>query len=102
MTRRVHCQKHLYDVYCGRPSFWGNPYSHKDVSLAEFKVKTRKESVEQYEIYFNNSEEHQKRLPELKDKILGCWCQENELCHCDILIRAVSELELQEKIENAL
>ena len=28
MTKVVHCKKELYDVYIGRPSKWGNPFSH--------------------------------------------------------------------------
>lgn len=101
MVKRVHFKKKPYDIYCGRPSFWGNPYSHKNDTLAKYKVSSRKESVEMYERFLNDSEEHQKRLPELMNKILGCWCEENELCHCDVLIRAVQELELNEKIETA-
>jgi hypothetical protein len=28
MTRVVHCKKEPYDVYIGRPSKYGNPFTH--------------------------------------------------------------------------
>lgn len=27
ITKVIHCKKESYDVYIGRPSIWGNPYS---------------------------------------------------------------------------
>lgn len=27
----VHCKREPHDVYIGRPSIWGNPFSHKEV-----------------------------------------------------------------------
>jgi hypothetical protein len=45
----VNCRKTKnFDIYIGRPSKWGNPFSHKDSDLAEYKVKTRKEAIEKY------------------------------------------------------
>lgn len=37
-----------YDVYVGRGSIWGNPYSDNPNSKARYIVKTRKESIECY------------------------------------------------------
>ena len=34
-----------YDIYVGRPSKFGNPYSHLDISVAQFKVKNIDESL---------------------------------------------------------
>ena len=51
-ARAVNQNTEPYDVYVGRPSKWGNPYSHRDDTLAEFKVRTRKESVEKENISF--------------------------------------------------
>jgi hypothetical protein len=39
----VHCKKARYDVYIGRPSPWGNPFSHKQGTLAQFQVASREE-----------------------------------------------------------
>ena len=37
-----------YDVYIGRPDKWGNPFSTKDSTLAQFKVSSRKEEIEKH------------------------------------------------------
>ena len=37
-TKIVHCKKEEYEVYIGRPTKWGNPYSHKDNTIAKYKV----------------------------------------------------------------
>ena len=41
----VHHRKEPYDVYIARPSKWGNPFSHKFGTRAEFILPTRKEAV---------------------------------------------------------
>lgn len=46
----VNLKKEKYDVLVCRPSKWGNPYSHKQNTLAKFKTKTRKESIEMYKL----------------------------------------------------
>lgn len=87
MEKVVHCKKEPFDVYIGRGSIWGNPYSHKTGTLAKFIVPTRKESIEKYEEYLLNNPELMRRLPELKGKILGCFCKPNKSCHGDILMK---------------
>ena len=90
MIKVVHCKKEPYDVYIGRPSIWGNPFSHLSGTLAKFKVKTRDEAIECYEKWILNQPELIARLPELKGKILGCWCIPKK-CHGEILIRLANE-----------
>lgn len=85
MTRVVHMKKEKYDIYIGRPSDWGNPFSHRDGTLAQFKVGTREEAVEAYREWILTKPELLKRLPELKGKILACWCKPLA-CHGDILV----------------
>lgn len=85
MTKVVNVNSEPYGVYIGRPSIWGNPYSHKEGTLAIYKTKTRKESIEKYKEYLLNNEELLKRLPELKGKVLGCHCKPLP-CHGDILV----------------
>jgi hypothetical protein len=73
----VHCKKSKYDVYCGRPSLWANP----------FKIGqdgTRKEVIAKFKKYLLANEELVDKLPELRGKILGCWCAP-KACHCDVL-----------------
>ena len=92
-TRVVHCKKEPYDVYIGRPSKWGNPFTHiKDrKTKAEFVVETRKESIDRYREWILNQPELLKSLPELKCKVLGCWCKPKS-CHGDILVELIEKL----------
>lgn len=83
MTRVVHCKKELYDVYIGRPSKWGNPFTLKD--------GTRDEVIRKYEMYLQNSPFLLNSLHELKGKILGCWCYP-QACHGDILKKYVERI----------
>ena len=90
-----------YDVYIGRgkdprtnaypPTNWGNRYSHKEGTCAQFKVDTVEEAVRR------NREDIEKDPAmiakikrELKGMRLGCWCKTkknpNALCHGDTLL----------------
>lgn len=80
----VHCKKHVYDVYIGRTfgrlkdEGWGNPFV--------IGVDGDRESVvRKYESYLLGQPQLLARLPELKGKILGCWCAPLT-CHGDVLI----------------
>jgi len=80
----VHCRKAPYDVYVGRPSKWGN-------SFVIGKDGTREEVIVKYEVWLKEQPELLKALPELKGKVLGCWCRPDGgfrgrvLCHGQIL-----------------
>lgn len=84
--RVVHCKREKFDVYIGRPSRWGNPYSHLATSAAAFRVATREEAVSKYEAWLLQQPELMAALPELKGKVLGCWCKPKS-CHGDVLLR---------------
>jgi hypothetical protein len=86
MSKVVNIKTDHYDVYIGRPSKWGNPYSHKDGTLAEFKVDTRKEAIDKYEGYLLQNGDLINSIHELKGKTLGCWCKPKR-CHGDILAK---------------
>jgi len=82
-TKVVHCRREPFDVYIGRPSIWGNPFSigkHGD----------RKEVIEKYRKWITRQPQLLSRLAELKGKTLGCWCKPND-CHGDILIKLLEE-----------
>jgi hypothetical protein len=85
MSKVVHCKKEKYDVYIGRPSKWGNPFSYKEKTLAKFKVNNKEESIRAYRQWILNNPELLSQLHELEGKILGCWCKPYS-CHGDILI----------------
>lgn len=84
IARVVHCKKEKHDVYIGRPTKWGNPYTIG-------KDGTREEVIIKYAEYL---ERHPELLDaakkELKGKILGCWCAPNP-CHGDILLEVCNE-----------
>jgi len=84
MNLVVHCKKSPYDIYIGRPSIWGNPFSHLPNTLAEFRVKDRDEAISKYREYLLSNKELMNKLWQLKNKILGCWCKPLS-CHGDIL-----------------
>lgn len=90
MESVVHVNKEHYDVLIDRTTIWGNPYSHKENTLAIYKVKTRKESIEKYREYILNNPELLAKLPELKGKVLGCWCKPLP-CHGDVLIELLNQ-----------
>lgn len=92
-TRVVHCKKEPYDVYIGRPSKWGNPFSHLDDSKYQtIKVNTAEDAIRFYETYLATQIElgyiTTQDLLELDGKILGCWCSPKP-CHGQAIIRAI-------------
>lgn len=72
-----------YDVYIGRGSKWGNPFLIRVHG-------TREEVLEMYRQYILSNEELMNSLPELKDKILACYCKPLK-CHGDILIELIDK-----------
>lgn len=79
-----------FDVYVGRPSIWGNPFSHLPDTLAEFRVASREEAILAYEKWILAQPDFLALVPTLKGRILGCWCWPLP-CHAEILVR-LSEL----------
>ncbi|HMQ05444.1 MAG TPA: DUF4326 domain-containing protein [Pyrinomonadaceae bacterium] len=91
-TLVVHCKKDRYDVYIGRPSKWGNPFTHLSdrKTRADYIVRSREEAVRCYEEYLFSSGLIAD-IEELRGKILGCWCSP-KACHGDVLVRVLSTL----------
>ena len=87
-----------HDVYIGRPSKWGNPFSHKDDTLAQFRVATRDEAIAQYEDWIRQQPELLAQLHELKGKTLACWCKP-KACHGDVLVKLLKEQEQDKLLE---
>lgn len=95
-SKVVHFKKEPFDVYICRPTICGNPWTHKGGTIADFVVGTREESIANYEKWLNGEDflnvlqdrrkEILKRLPELKGKILACWCYPRA-CHGDVLAK---------------
>ena len=64
-TRVVNKHAEPFEVYIGRGSIWGNPYSHRRGTKAEFAVGSRAEAVEAYREYLWRSPELLGRLDDL-------------------------------------
>lgn len=88
--RVVHCKREPYDVYIGRPSRWGNMFSHLENPITRFRVSSREEAISRYEEWIRSSEEHLRDLREIAGRVLGCWCAPKP-CHGDVLIRLCRE-----------
>ena len=91
MTEVVNVRRDEFDVYIGRRSVvmvgskrehlvdegWGNPF-------AIGHDGTREEVIEKYRAWILEQPALLARLPELRDKRLGCWCAP-KACHGDVL-----------------
>ena len=82
----VHCKKEPYDVYIGRPSKWGNPFTIG-------KDGTREEVIEKYRQWIKTQHHLMNSLNELKGKTLGCWCTPKP-CHGEVLIELIEAQEI--------
>ena len=81
----VHCKKHPFDVYVGRPSPYGNPFSHQPKSRGEVKVDSREDAIACFREWVMGQPEMIKKIKqELRGKVLGCWCSP-KACHADVL-----------------
>lgn len=90
----------LFDVYIGRGSAWGNPWTHKDSSFKDVvRVATRREAVDNYRAWIQTQPALLACLPKLKGKVLGCpGCKTDrdparEPCHGDVLAELADALE---------
>ena len=82
-TKVVHSRREKCDVYIGRPSKWGNPFS-------EGKDGTRAEVIKKYHKYMLSNNELLGQLDELDGKVLGCWCKPLA-CHGDVLVELIEQ-----------
>lgn len=97
MTKIVNIYSDAYDVYIGRPGkgqdgYFGNPHPVGMCYICH-KSHNRDEAVDIYEKEFNEriktDPEFKKRILELKDKTLGCFCKSKIYklrCHGDVIV----------------
>jgi hypothetical protein len=78
-------------VYVGRPTPWGNPFSHLPKgTLAQYLVGTRDEAVERYEAWLMDQPALVAQVQrQLAGKDLVCWCSPAR-CHADVLVRVAN------------
>ena len=77
-----------YDIYIGRGSIWGNPFSTKDSKYSVNRVDTKEEALLRYEQYILSRPELCMKLKELEGKTLACFCKPKD-CHGDILVKLI-------------
>jgi hypothetical protein len=92
ITKVVNKYKEPYDIYIGRGSIWGNPFSHKEGTKAIYKVETREEAIEKYREWILAQPHLLKKIKKLKGKTLGCFCKPLK-CHGDVLVELIEELD---------
>src|ERR1051326_2868004 len=89
-------------VYCGRPTKFGNPFSHKESTLAMHKVATVREAVEEYRKWlYSQPELVEAARSELAGRDLLCWCvgfngRAGHECHADVLLQVANNLFIDE------
>lgn len=83
------------DVYIGRGSPWGNPYTHLPKRPWErpglIHVRSRQEAIERYRGYLDEHPELRHDLPSIKDRRLVCYCRPLS-CHGDVLAELADQL----------
>lgn len=80
----VHCKRKPCDVYIGRPSIWGNPFSIGRDGNRDEVIQKFREHIQ------NNPTLLQRCRTELKGKVLGCWCAPKH-CHGDVLAEIAND-----------
>ena len=88
-TIAVNLRVSEFDVYIGRPSKWGNPYTHLVGYKDTIHVDSVEEAVEHYEVWIReqiNFDPEKYNLDELRGRVLGCYCKPGP-CHGDILVK---------------
>ena len=94
-SRVVHCKREPFDVYIGRPSKWGNPFTiGQDGSRAGV--------IERYRGWLYQPAQRElleSVVKELRGKTLGCWCSPKP-CHGDVLLEIANEEECPKNLFN--
>jgi hypothetical protein len=85
-TRVVNRYAEPFDVYIGRGSKWGNPFTHRQGTQAAHVVGSREAAIAAYEEFVLERPDLLAALPELQGKTLGCYCKP-KACHGDVLAR---------------
>ena len=90
-----------YDIWVGRPSPFGNPFSHllTELTTAQFKATSRFDAVRKHAAWLK--EPGQRGLvkqikQELRGKVLACACSQEDItsgmCHAVTLAKIADEV----------
>lgn len=81
-------------VYIGRPSKWGNPFSHLETDEAVL-VESRQSAIDSHRLYLRkNPQLIVQAREELRGRDLVCWCAPHA-CHGDLLLQVANAEELR-------
>ena len=94
-TKIVHVNYEDYDVYIGRGSEFGNPFTHiKDrETKAQFIVRTREDAIRSYRQWIYDRPDLLEKIETLRGKKLGCYCKRpgaEKSCHGDVIIEILN------------
>lgn len=78
-------------IYVGRPTVWGNPFSHRPGTRAGVKVDTREDAVAKYKEWILRHHDLVNLAKiDLKGMDLVCWCAP-KACHADVLLEVANQ-----------
>lgn len=83
----VNQSKDCYDVYIGRPSKWGNPFTVKEHGYG-VAIELHKEWIKEQ---IRTGKLTKADFEELRGKRLGCFCKPRA-CHGDVLAKITNRL----------
>lgn len=86
-TKVVNKRDEDFDVFIGRPSKWGNPYSIGPDGGREMVIR-------KYAEWIQTQPHLLEALPELYGKRLGCYCKPQS-CHGDVLMKLAEEQRIE-------
>lgn len=89
MTTVVNVKNEKCDIYCGRPTIYGNPFIIG-------RDGTREDVIMKFIDYFFNRLKRDSKFKEsvllLKGKKLGCYCYPL-ICHCMVIAKYLDNYE---------
>ena len=71
------------------PSLWVNPFHFNRYSVEE--------GNKLFEFFIQHNPALKECIPQLENKVLGCWCTDAKDCHGEILIKLYKEYEEAKK-----
>lgn len=96
MTKVVNRKHNVpYDIYIGRGSIWGNPFTSKPLesTKAKHQASSKEEAIRMFKRMLVDRKDLVKEIPNLKGKVLACYCKPHA-CHGDVLSAIAENLNL--------
>ena len=87
-TTVVNIRHQKCQIYCGRGSFFGNPYDYEKLGI------TRDEACELFVPYFRKKltdPDFCAKVMTLRGKVLGCWCVPKR-CHVETIVEYLESI----------